>query len=410
MNQLDGIHTKFPEGQTEVAALLSALKTVLKSDDFKVTAKKVFENCAELIGAKAGYVALLSEGGSENKLLFLEDGGNSCHVKPGLPMPIRGLREEAYTSGKVVFNNNFMNSEWVKLMPEGHIKLSNVLFSPLIIDGKTVGVMGFAGKEGDFTEHDAKLAAAFGDYAAIALNNSKTMEALLESNSAMEKLFSIISHDLISPFHALLGYSELLLGEASTSTNKSLKNHAEQIHTTLKTSFDYLQNLLEWSRLQRNKINFNPTQFNLNALIKEVAEVLHLQAENKEISIRLDTSDSIDVFADRDMIRIVLINLVSNAIKFSHFGSEVMVWCKLGKDFNKIYVQDFGIGMSTERCNRLFKIAESRSTPGTNKESGTGLGLVLCYDFIQKHKGKISVKSVENKGSEFCCYVPAHVE
>ncbi len=174
LQELLKIHEK---RENEISELLKATQTVLETHDFQKTAKLIFDSCARTIGAKAGYVALLSDDGQENELLFLEDGGMPCTVNPNLPMPIRGLREESYRTGKVVYDNHFMKSKWVNYMPKGHMSLKNVLFAPLNIEGKTVGIMGLACKPGDFDENDARIAAAFGDYAAIALKNSKVLHS-----------------------------------------------------------------------------------------------------------------------------------------------------------------------------------------------------------------------------------------
>lgn len=163
--------------EKEITSLLKGASTVLKQDDFPTTARKIFDACRELIGAASGYVALLSESGEENEVLFLESGGLPCDVDPELPMPIRGLRSEAYAHNKTVYDNDFMNSSWVRFMPKGHVVLKNVMFSPLVLEGKTVGIIGLANKGTDFDENDAKLAAGFGKLAAVALQNSRNLDA-----------------------------------------------------------------------------------------------------------------------------------------------------------------------------------------------------------------------------------------
>lgn len=400
------ITEKYEIKKKEISALLFATETILKSQKFSVTAKRVFDSCANVIGAKAGYVALLSDDGAENELLFLEDGGMPCTVSLELPMPIRVLRETAYKTGKVVFDNDFMKSEWVKFMPKGHMDLKNVLFSPLNIDNKTVGIMGFACKDEDFTENDAKIAAAFGNYAAIALQNSRILEELTASNKSKDKLFSIIAHDLRAPFNSLIGFSDLLIKKTSQSTDKKLHQYSSIINESLNKTYNYLNNLLEWSRLQTNRIEFAPSSFGLLDLVREVQEILIAQAQNKTIEINIAVQKETRLFADRNMIKIVVINILSNAIKYSNENSIIRISSNRINNQDIIFIEDNGVGMSKDSCEKLFKVEESFSTPGTNNEKGTGLGLVLCHDFVKKHNGQIEVESEIGKGSVFRIILP----
>ncbi len=172
----------------ELESLLESAKVVLENDEFPTTARKIFDATRKMTGAQSGYVALLSDDGHENEVLFLESGGLPCTVDPNLPMPVRGLRAEAYKSGQVACHNDFMNSKWAKFMPGGHVDLRNVMFSPLNIEGKTVGIMGLANKDGDFTEDDQRIAAAFGQLAAMALQNSRHLDQLTENEQELRQL------------------------------------------------------------------------------------------------------------------------------------------------------------------------------------------------------------------------------
>ncbi|MCX6031060.1 MAG: GAF domain-containing protein [Chloroflexi bacterium] len=169
--------------QAETAALLQGAHAILEYGEFADAARAIFDACKDLLGATGGYVALLSEDGTENHVVFLDPGGQNCMVDPALPMPIRGLRGEAYRTGKTVYHNDFSASAWVGLLPGGHVGLTNVLFAPLVLDGKAIGLLGLANKPGDFTEEDVRLAAAFGALAAIALRNSQTLESLRSSEA-----------------------------------------------------------------------------------------------------------------------------------------------------------------------------------------------------------------------------------
>jgi PAS domain S-box-containing protein len=176
-NALDKSHQQ----AREVTALLESSQAVLQYREFKDSAKSIFNSCKNLIGAKAGYVALLTPDGTENDLLHLDAGGLSCTVDPSLPMPIRGLREKAYRSCKTVFDNRFSKSKWMDFLPNGHVVLENVLFAPLVIDNCAVGLLGLANKPGGFTEHDARIAAGFSEFASVALLNSRTLKSLEHS-------------------------------------------------------------------------------------------------------------------------------------------------------------------------------------------------------------------------------------
>lgn len=167
-------------------AVIRGSRAILDKKSFPAAARAIFDQCCELTGARSGYVALLSENGEENEVLFLEAGKLPCTVDPELPMPIRGLREIAYKTHQPVYDNDFMNSEWVRFMPEGHVTLHNVLFSPLNIEGMTVGIMGLANKPAKFTKADAEWAALFGELAAIALQNSRYLDLLNEKNRSLE--------------------------------------------------------------------------------------------------------------------------------------------------------------------------------------------------------------------------------
>lgn len=164
-----------------LSAFMHGARSILELTSFHDSARAIFDYCREVTGAKSGYVALLNEHGDENEVLFLEDGGLECTVDPELPMPIRGLRAESYETGKAVFHNSFMESDWVKFMPEGHVYLKNVMFAPLMIEGQAIGLIGLANKDGDFNENDAQVAAVFGEMAAVALYNNRVHDKLAET-------------------------------------------------------------------------------------------------------------------------------------------------------------------------------------------------------------------------------------
>ncbi len=182
--------------EREISGFLKGARAVLEQENFEKTARKVFDLCSDLIGASSGYVALLSEDGSENEVLFLESGGLPCDVDPELPMPIRGLRQVAYKEHRAVYDNRFMDSRWQRYMPRGHVRLENVMFAPLVIDARAVGLIGMANKEGGFSDNDAGIAQGFAELAAIALQNSWHLEKRNAAEKANRKLIEELQKSL----------------------------------------------------------------------------------------------------------------------------------------------------------------------------------------------------------------------
>lgn len=181
-----------PSAEAKLDAVVRGARAILDKQNFPDAARAIFDRCCDMTGATSGYVALLTDDGEENEVLFLEAGGLPCTVDPTLPMPIRGLRATTYKTHKATYDNDFMNSEWVKYMPDGHVVLKNVMFAPLNLDGKTVGLLGLANKPADFTDADAEIATVFGELAAIALANSRHLDLLNEKNQALERALSEI--------------------------------------------------------------------------------------------------------------------------------------------------------------------------------------------------------------------------
>jgi hypothetical protein len=216
--------------ERELHALMAGAKAVLSQKSFEEAARAIFDYCCDLIGAPSGYVALLNDTGEENEVLFLESGGLPCDVDEDLPMPIRGLRGEAYAARKAVYDNDFMNSQWVKYMPEGHVVLKNVLFAPLNLEGRTVGIIGLANKKTDFNDNDAKIATGFGELAAIALQNSRNLDQRNRADEEKEKVIG----DLKKALAMVKKLSGLLPICASCKKIRDDQGYWNQIETYIK--------------------------------------------------------------------------------------------------------------------------------------------------------------------------------
>ncbi|NOZ46535.1 MAG: PAS domain S-box protein [Chlorobi bacterium] len=221
-----------------------------------------------------------------------------------------------------------------------------------------------------------------------------------------DKFFSIIAHDLKNPFNALIGFSNLLVENYNEYDDEKKLEFIDLIEKSAVQGYELLQNLLEWARTQTGRIEFNPENVNLNEAINECIDLVSLAKKSKRIEIVNHTSIITMVFADRYMLKSILYNLINNAIKFSEKESQIDIYSEEKNNFIQITVKDTGIGISKENLAKLFKLDESFSTKGTNSEKGTGLGLIICKEFVKRHKGEISVTSELNKGSEFIITLP----
>ncbi len=186
--------------ETEIAALLEGSRAVLELHEFAQVARALFDSCKTLLGAGGGFVVLLGDDGAKDEVLFLDPGGRPSSVEPSLPMlmPVRGLRAEVYRTGRTVYHNDFSRTEWMELLPEGHVCLDNVLLVPLQMGGEAQGVLGLANKPGGFTDNDARLASAFGELAAVALRNSRLRESLETSEEQQRVVFETASDAIIT--------------------------------------------------------------------------------------------------------------------------------------------------------------------------------------------------------------------
>jgi len=227
-------------------------------------------------------------------------------------------------------------------------------------------------------------------------------------NSEKDTFFSIIAHDLKNPFHALLGLSFLLKEDYQKLTDNERVSFAGEInHTSIKI-FQMLENLLAWARTQTNQIEYNPDYINLNNFAEEIYENTITQADLKDISLSFEIRKQHQVYADALMLETILKNLITNAIKFTPKGGAVRLRSELEPDshFLKISVFDNGIGLTQKEQAKLFRIDQHLRKTGTEKEEGSGLGLLVCQEFIKKHGGEIGVNSEPGKGSHFWITLP----
>jgi PAS domain S-box-containing protein len=237
-----------------------------------------------------------------------------------------------------------------------------------------------------------------------ALRRSETK--FKELNDTKDKFFSIIAHDLRSPFHNIVGFSNLLVRDILEKDYAGIERFAGIIQDSSERAMDLLVNLLEWSRSQTGRMEFLPEMIDFGQLTDNVIQLLHDSAENKCISIYTELPDRLIVFADKAMLGTILRNLISNAIKYTNTKGVIVVKASQNTKEILVSVADNGVGIGGEEILKLFRIDQNQSTVGTQNEKGTGLGLILCKEFVGKHGGKIWVESEVGKGSTFCFTVP----
>ncbi len=234
----------------------------------------------------------------------------------------------------------------------------------------------------------------------------KSEGELREMNKSKDKFFSILAHDLRSPFTSLLGLSEFLENEIETLQTEEVQKIVMSISSSSKKVYRLLENLLQWSRIQTGRLDFTPDYFDPNEIVHDIVELYKINAAKKEIKISTSFEKNLSVFADRNMIDTVLRNLLSNAIKFTKTGGSIELCTNKVENAVKISVKDTGIGISKKELISLFSLECNSTRLGTENEKGTGLGLVLCKEFVEKNKGKIEVDSKTNRGSIFSFTIP----
>lgn len=341
---------------------------------------------------------------------------------------LRGLFQE----GKERISKEIHKEERDMFIPftgiEMYKKIQSYILIPFGTKSKTTGIMMlFSLKYNAFKQYHLYLISTIASYTAIAIENTKALEQIelhreeIESqrddiirkneelnilNNTKDKFFSIIAHDLKSPFNSILGFTELLIENNNRYDHAKREELLNYIFSSSKSAYDLLENLFTWARSQSDKLDFNPKKMDLHALIDDVIQTMKGNADQKKISILNKSMNNLFVLADINMLMTILRNLLSNAIKYSHTESDIIVEAREQNNAANIKIIDSGVGMSSEQIKNIFSIDKSISSPGTNNEKGTGLGLIICKEFIEKHNGELFIESSLDEGSEFSFTIP----
>ncbi|MBI5118346.1 PAS domain S-box protein [Candidatus Poribacteria bacterium] len=401
----------------EASALLRSSHSILEHQDFEKAARAIFESCRSLVGATGGYIGLLSEDGTQNEVVFLEAGGMPCNVDPSAPMPIRGLRGQAYSSGKTVYENNFPESTWTTFLPPGHAKLENVLFAPLLLDGNTVGIIGLANKPGGFTVDDARLAAAFADHAAIAMRNSLYLRALsgseeryrllsesldatvrkkvaelqqAESLASIGRMVSVVAHEIRNPLQNIRMGVDTIRKELNE--NKSRQEILNEIDYGITSLNRIIEDLLEHSR----PVALERLRWPLRDIVKQALTTVTSKIQGFAVHLELD-QEGAEIVVDAGKIVQVLANLLSNATEAMSQGGDIWIRSGFkecaGTRTLSVSITDSGCGISEEN------LEHAQQPFFTTKTKGTGLGLSICKKIVEAHNGSMNIRSKINEGT-----------
>lgn len=290
---------------------------------------------------------------------------------------------ENRSNGGAQYRHKHKNGGWIYLEAFGTNQLANPFIRSVVLNVRDI-----TGRKS--IEHDLKV----------------SRERLKELNATKNRLFSVIGHDLRSPLSSIAGFSALLVDRLRSQNFKGVEEYATIIRDSSKRAMDLLTNLLEWSRTQAGKIEFNPEYLELVSIIDAETALFNDAAQQKNITVQFDLPHNLSVCADRIMISSVIRNLVSNALKFTYPEGTISIHAERDEKELLVTVTDDGMGMPDETAGNLFCIDRSSSSPGTGNEQGTGLGLLLCKEFIEMHGGKIWAEPAEDQGSVFKFTIP----
>lgn len=310
-----------------------------------------------------------------------------------------------------------------ELLDKGEIELvgtnsASWIGIPLNLPSRTIGVLVLQNYEQEnvYSEEDISFLNSIGSQIAFAIERKMAEEEIREKNEMLQaanaekdKFFSIIAHDLRGPLGAFMEATKILTDELPNMSGEEIREISGEMNKDASRIYALLENLLQWSRLQRGVIKFEPADQNLSSLVNNAISPLLSSAEKKNVTVELNIPGDIIVNADTHMTETVIRNLVSNAIKFTPGGKIVVSAVPDEEGLVRISVKDHGIGIPPDMAGSLFSLTSRASRPGTDGEPSSGLGLVLCREFVEKHGGRIWVESEEGKGTEFMFTLPGRI-
>ena len=379
-NEVEKVVVNFIEIEKDQIQVKEKLRQLIKNSfdmlvllDFEGNQHFVSDSCEKILGYRPDELTNIKV---IDQMLHPEDQQRALSELQNI------MKRSGY--GGIQYRHRHKNGGWVYLEAFGSNQIDNPYIQAVVLNVRDVT--------------DRKIAEE-----KLLQNETR----LRELNATKDKFFSIIAHDLKTPFHSIVGFCDLLKYQIEKNDYDELGRYATVIQNSSHMAMDLLLNLLEWARSQTGRIKFEAARIDIVSLICKVLDPFFNLAAQKSITIDLDLPNSLTVFADKDMVGTVLRNLISNGIKFTSPGGEIVVSASIKNGMVEVSVADSGVGLSHESMNKLFKIEESYSTPGTLNEKGTGLGLIVCNEFVKTHNGQLWVESQLGKGSTFKFTIPS---
>ncbi|MBE0551833.1 MAG: PAS domain S-box protein [Ignavibacterium sp.] len=370
--------------------------------------KFIHQTISELMRAENFYIAMYHQETDRVSFPYWVD---EVDPQPEEQKAERGLTEYVLRTGCAQLINEELD---MKLRKAGETSLLGEptkiwLGVPLKVEGKTIGVIVVQDYNDPLTygDEEKEILTYISEQIALAIdkkyNEEKIIqysEELKELNASKDKFFSIIAHDLKSPFHGLLGLTRMIVEEYHSMSESEVKLYLQTIKESTESTYKLIENLLEWSRLESGKMKYHPALQNMFMIVEDTRILLSQNARMKNINLRNKLSHQSFVYGDDTMLQSLVQNLISNAIKFTPVDGNIEISENKHEEYIEYIVSDNGVGISDKDIEKLFRIDINFSTKGTQQEKGTGLGLALCKEIVNIHGGKITVQSKIGEGTK----------
>lgn len=323
------------------------------------------------------------------------------------PISQAGTWVDSFHERKPVVHNDYLGLRTKKGLPEGHFPLVRYISLPVIEGNKVKIIFGVGNKLDIYNQFDVDVLSLFAKTIWMVIQRKRTEQELSDANETKSKFLSIISHDLRSPLGSIHSLAEMIVDNREILPVEEIFEFIQVISQTSKSTYEQLENMLTWSKSQTKKLEFRPEQINLNEFIQQQLKSTEYLSKKKDIQLEFNPGLDLSVKADKNMLTSIFRNLFSNAVKFTPPKGRVSVSFKQNHDeLVKILVADTGIGIEASRIKNIFNLGRSSSTFGTENEKGSGLGLLLCKEFIEKNNGTIWIESEPGKGTRIYFTLP----